>query len=67
VYLGLIVRLNSWDLWTRPLHVWRYIAEVPSRPSLIAAIAVFGLFLWGLYEALDLWVDAFGQRLQRKL
>jgi uncharacterized membrane protein len=66
VYLGLIVRLNSWDLWTRPLHVWRYIAEVPSRPSIVAAVAVFGLFLWGLYEALDLWVDAFQQRLRRK-
>lgn len=66
VYLGLIVRLNSWDLWTRPLHVWRYIAEVPSRPSIMAAIAIFGLFLWALYEALDLWVDAFGQRLRKR-
>lgn len=65
VYLGLIVRLNSWDLWTRPLRVWHYIAEVPSRPTLLMAIAVFALFLWVLYEALDLWVDAFKERLRR--
>ena len=64
VYLGLIVRLNSWDLWARPWHVWASIAGIPRHPLLVSAILAFGLFLWGLYEAIDIWLDGVQQRLR---
>lgn len=57
VYLGLIVRLNSWDLWTRPQAVWTSVAAAFQYPLLLAVIAAFALVLWALYEALDVWVD----------
>ena len=64
VYLGLIVRLNSWDLATRPLHVLEAIMGAVNNPTALAAMAVFALLLWALYEALDLWLDAFLDRVR---
>ncbi len=65
VYLGLIVRLNSWDLWQRPAKVWASVAAIPQSSLLISAIIVFALLLWGLYEGLDLWVDGVKERIRR--
>lgn len=65
VYLGLILRYNSWDLWQRPSVVWATIAGIPFRPVLSFSIFVFALVLWGLYEALDIWVDGVKERLHR--
>lgn len=65
VYLGLILRYNSWDLWQRPSVVWATIAGIPFRPVLSLSIFVFGLVLWGLYEALDIWVDGVKERVLR--
>lgn len=65
VYLGLIVRLNSWDIVTRPLFVWQTAVHALFYPPLLAAIGIFAALLWGLYEAVDLWVDGVAERLRR--
>lgn len=65
VYLGLILRYNSWDLWTRPGVIGRTLVGIPFRPVLSFSILVFALVLWGLYEALDIWVDGVRERLGR--
>jgi uncharacterized membrane protein len=63
VYLGLIERLNSWDIVQRPLVVWREALQALGSQSLLLSIAVFALLLWGLYEAVDIWVDGASERL----
>jgi uncharacterized membrane protein len=65
VYLGLIVRLNSWDLWNRPLFVWRTAIDALLNPTLLTAVCVFGVVLWAMYEAVDLWVDGIADRVKR--
>ena len=63
VYLGLIERLNSWDIVQRPLVVWREALLALGSQSLLLSMTVFALLLWGLYEAVDIWVDGVTQRL----
>lgn len=63
VYLGLILRLNSWDLMTKPTIVWQAILEIGGRPMLAAFILAFGGFLWIAYESLDIWIDGLKLRL----
>lgn len=65
VYLGLVLRFNSWDFWSRPMAIVSAILDVPGSPRLLAAIGVFTLLLWGVYEALDIWVDGVAARLKR--
>ncbi len=62
VYLGLVLRLNSWDLVQRPGLVWYHVSAVGGRPLLAAFVVAFGVFLWALYESVDLWVDALTDR-----
>lgn len=57
VYLGLILRYNSWDLITQPQQVLNSITVVLSRPRLAATIVGFSAFLWLAYIALDIWID----------
>lgn len=66
VYLGLILRFNSWDLLTRPAMVWGAIIELTARPLLSAFIVGFGAFLWLSYELLDIWIDGFHYRFARR-
>jgi len=63
VYLGLVLRFNSWDLLRNPSPVWHAIVEVGGRPKLALFILAFGGFLWMAYEALDIWLDGLKQRL----
>lgn len=63
VYLGLVLRFNSWDLATNPGLVWRAIVEIGGRPKLAAFILAFGGFLWIAYESLDIWIDGIKLRL----
>jgi len=63
VYLGLRIRLNSWDLVQRPAVVWTAVSEALSSHPRMVAIAVFAGLLWALYEAVDIWVDGVSQRL----
>jgi len=65
VYLGLIVRLNSWDLAHRPLYCWQQALEALANPTPLASIAIFALILWITYEAVDLWVEGVMERLRR--
>lgn len=66
VYLGLVLRFNSWDLLVRPATVWKAIMEITHRPLLAIFIAAFGLFLWVAYEALDIWIDGLKWRLTNR-
>jgi uncharacterized membrane protein len=65
VYLGLVVRYNSWDLFTRPGDVLVTVAGVTDRPLLLLTIVCFGLFLWLAYEVNDIWIDGFALRWAR--
>lgn len=58
VYLGLVLRDNTWDVLTRPGKVWADIVHIGGRPLLISMILGFGAFLWLAYVAIDIWIDA---------
>lgn len=63
VYLGLLPRLNSWDIVQDPGAIWPRITNAFTNPSLLGAVIVFGLILWATYEAVDLWIDGLTERL----
>jgi uncharacterized membrane protein len=65
VYLGRIVRYNSWDLFTRPGDVLGTAAGLLHRPFLLVGISLFGLFLWAAYLVVDIWLDGATARWQR--
>src|SRR5206468_2107892 len=65
VYLGLVVRYNSWDLLTRPAQVLATASEIADRPRLASAILLLGLTLWVTYELADIWIDGLAHRLSR--
>jgi len=67
VYLGLILRFNSWDLVTRPVEVWASAARILHRPALAILIVAFGGFLWLVYTVLDIWLDGLALRWKRCL
>ncbi|MDI6828218.1 MAG: DUF1361 domain-containing protein [Armatimonadota bacterium] len=57
VYLGLVLRFNSWDLFTRPSKVWESVVSLWSRPAPSFFIIAFAAFLWLIFIAMDIWVD----------
>lgn len=57
VYLGLILRLNSWDIISNPHIVWASIVSTLTRPALVSLIGAFAGFLWFVYLVMDIWVD----------
>jgi uncharacterized membrane protein len=65
VYLGLVVRLNTWDIFGRPAVVWRSIVQIGGHPRLAAFIVAFGVFLWLTYESIDIWIDGLAERWSR--
>ena len=65
VYMGLIVRLNSWDILKRPSHVFQVIFHALTTPLLFSAILGFAFLLWVLYEIVDIWVEGVERRIQR--
>lgn len=65
VYLGLVLRFNTWDLVSRPGMVWSALVDLGGRARLLAFIFAFGLFLWGAYEATDIWIDGLKERWNR--
>ena len=62
VYLGLILRYNSWDLVHRPAEVWAAVAHLRFRPDLSLALFLFGGFLWLVYLAADVRIDGLQAR-----
>jgi uncharacterized membrane protein len=67
VYLGLILRFNSWDLLTRPLEVIRAAYAIRERPALFASLLLFAAFLWAAYEALKVFLEGLEQRRKRSV
>ena len=66
VYLGLIVRLNSWDIAHRPLHVWDETVQAFGRFRLMEAVVVFAVLLWLLYWLGDLIADGLMYRIRTR-
>lgn len=64
VYMGLIVRLNSWDIIRRPGYVLQIAEHALTTPLLVEAIVVFAGLLFLLYIIVDMWVDGFKLRFQ---
>ncbi len=64
VYLGLIRRLNSWDILHHPLHIVRDALVALSSPALGLLILGFGVALWALYFLFSLTVDGLRQRIE---
>lgn len=62
VYLGLIVRLNSWDILRRPLYVLDVAGAVLLVPVRLKAILVFAALLWLLYKFVDIFLDGLALR-----
>lgn len=65
VYMGLIVRLNSWDILKRPGHVWDVAVGAMTNPALLKVIVIFALLLWLGYFLMDAWADGMMARLQK--
>ncbi|HUV05762.1 MAG TPA: DUF1361 domain-containing protein [Armatimonadota bacterium] len=57
VYLGLILRFNTWDLVGRAGPIWETAAGIAHRPMLASFIVAFAGFLWLAYAAVDIWID----------
>ena len=62
VYLGLVLRLNSWDLAVRPANVWAAVAGITSHPVLCCFLVFFAGVLWLAYAAIDIWLDGLASR-----
>lgn len=62
VYLGLVLRFNSWDMITRLNTVWPAVMEISRRPVLASFVLAFAAFLWVVYFVVDIWVDGFVAR-----
>jgi uncharacterized membrane protein len=62
VYLGLVLRYNSWEMLTHPSEIWASVASISSRPVLLSFIIAFAGFLWLAYVIMDIWVDGFVAR-----
>lgn len=57
VYMGLIVRLNSWEVVSHPLLVWNTVQAALVNSRLLVPMGVFAGVLWVLYELADIWID----------
>jgi uncharacterized membrane protein len=66
VYLGLIVRLNSWDLLTRPLWVGHIVLNALLSALLLKTIVIFAFLLWACYEIANIWADGLALRIKQK-
>jgi len=66
VYFTHIVRLDAWDLVRRPRYIGQVAMDALTSPTMLLSIGVFALFLWLLYEAVDVWVEGIAERLRRR-
>lgn len=64
VYMGLIERLNSWDVMRSPHRVLDVAVHALTTPLLLRIVVVFAVLLWLLYLIVDIWVDGFMARVQ---
>lgn len=66
VYLGLILRLNSWDVVTHPVRVLHVILGAFESPLLLKTIVIFAFLLWICYEIANVWADGLMLRIKQK-
>ncbi len=66
VYLGLVVRLNSWQLITQTGRVLRIAEAALVSPVLLKVIVIFAVLLWLLYLIVDIWIDGVQMRLRSR-
>lgn len=66
VYLGLVIRLNSWHIVTKPGHVLDVALRTLSDGQLVKWIAFFAVLLFLLYEIMDTFLDGVMVRLHRR-
>lgn len=64
VYLGLVLRFNSWDLIWRPNLVWMSALELAFHPTRSLMIVIFAGILWLVYLMIDIWVDGLALRVR---
>jgi len=65
VYLGLVVRLNSWDLVRHPWAVARPVLHVLFHRELLVSVFVTAVLFWLFYEATGMLLDGLGERLRK--
>lgn len=63
VYLGLAIRLNSWDIVTRPRTVVAVACRALIQPRTVALVSAFAGLLWAAYLMFDIWMDGLALRL----
>ncbi len=66
VYLGLIVRLNSWDLVAKPSMVLQVTNHALTSSLLLKTIVFFAFLLWICYEIGNVWADGLMLRIKQK-
>ena len=65
VYLGLVLRFNTWDWFLRPGEIWDAISSIRFRPFLAMVIFMFAGFLWVAYLFMDIWLDGILSRIRK--
>jgi len=65
VYLGLIVRLNSWDLAVRPGYVLRIALGTLVNPPLLVVLVGFAVVLWLMYLVMDIWMTGLEVKIRK--
>ena len=66
VYLGLIERLNSWNVVNHPAYVLRVTLIALTTPHLVRVISAFAVLLWIIYQLGDVWADGMALRLRKR-
>jgi uncharacterized membrane protein len=64
VYLGLVLRFNSWDAFSDTSRVVSAAVTVTTRRAL--TLVVGGLGLWAIYEIIEVWLDGALARWSRR-
>jgi uncharacterized membrane protein len=67
VYLGLIQRLNTWDIVYHPRRVLRASTDTLAHPTLLILTIVFAAALWLSYWVFEVFVEGLVHRVRRML
>jgi uncharacterized membrane protein len=65
VYLGLILRFNSWELFNQFQQVLNELSQLGLHPTRVFYISFFAAFLWAMYLATDIWIDGLLNRFRK--
>lgn len=67
MYLGLILRYNTWDLIYKHNEILNTVLNLATKTRLSAFLIFFAGFLWLVYLATDIWIDGFLYRVKGSL